>query len=306
MTVLAFTLLIFLTNSYGDKFNKESLKLDSVQYSMDATSLSYEFENKKENSGLELVPVTNIQAGISITKNNYSIGFSFEDPSQSDDIKELGRSRAFDAQFSSTYRRHYIEAYYQRYSGLGVQIGTESKPINYDYESLNYGVLVKHFFNEEYDPYNSLMHFSHEKFESSSWVLGFALERNLIKNNNGILPTEFNNLYSEYIDVRQLRQTAIGANFGYTRLHRFSENYYLNYLLAFGPNLINAEYIGGDIENTQKTGLASNLSIDFGYSFKKSLFGLSLNTTRSNLEASEFTSISYSRTKVQIYYNYFF
>jgi hypothetical protein len=306
MSVLIFSLLILLTSNYGDKINEKTVKLDSVQYSLDVTTLNYSFENETDNKELQLVPINNIQAGFSITKGDYSLGFGFEDPSQSEETEELGRSRAFDAQFSTTLYKHYFEVYYQKYQGLGVRFNGETKPIDYKYESLNYGFHIKHFFNEEYNPYHSLFHFGHKREENSSMVLGLTIERNIFKNNNGILPTEFNANYAEYVGVREVSQDLLGATFGYTHLENFLEKYYAQYLVSVGPNLVQANYRGGDIKDTVKTGFRANISFDLGYQFTQSLFGLSVNTYRSTLEASEESQLSYSRTKIQIYYNHFF
>lgn len=306
MTVIIFSLLIFLTSSYGDSINKKSAKLDSIQYSLESTSLNYEFDNNLDSKILELSPIKNMQAGLSVTKGNYSLGFGFEDPAQNEDMEELGRSKSFDAQFSSTYKKYYIELFYQKYQGLSAKYDGISTPIDYNYESLNYGLYTAKFLNKEYDPHYSLYHFSFERVEKSSMVLALTANKNIFKNKKGILPSKFSSEYSEYIGVKELSQTVIGGSFGYTQMKSYENKFYVQYLLALGPNLIMADYKGGNIEDTTKTGLGAYFNFDFGYQFNKSLLGISATSSRSSLEASEDTDLSYSRMRTQFYYHYFF
>ena len=209
---MIFSLLIFLTSSYGNKINNKTGNLGSVEYSLDVTSLSYTFEDEKIDKKLDLVPINNVQAGFSFSKYGYSIGFGFEDPSRSKSTEKLGRSKAFDVQISSTFKRHYLEIYYQKYQGLGVKIEEEQGPVDYNYESLNYGIQGMYFLNSSYDPYKSLFHYSYNLKENASMLLAVETSQNKLMNNNGILPSEYNTLYTEFNDVKEVKTNKYSIN----------------------------------------------------------------------------------------------
>lgn len=306
MTILVFSLLIYITSSYGDQINSSSANFDSVQYSLDLTSLSYTFEDTKTNDKLELVPVNNVQAGFSVTKYGYSLGLSFEDPSQSEDTKTLGRSKAFDVQLSSTLKRHYIEIFYQRYQGLGIKIGSEKDPVDYNYKSLNYGVQGIYFINKQYDPYESLFHFNFQLKENSSWLLALEASQNKLSNINGILPSAYNSLYQEFIDVKNVEQSNFALMFGHTRLDKFFEHFHTQFLVAIGPNYANSKFQGGTLKDSSKTGSKVLIDFDIGYNYKKSVFGLSAKNSLTSLQGSSTNKLSHSRLKAQFYYHYFF
>lgn len=305
MSILVFSLLVFLTSSYGDKANKKLGNLDSVEYSLDMTSLSYTFEDEKSNDSLELRPVNNIQAGFSLSKNGYSVGFGFEDPT-SETTEELGRSKAFDAQFSSTYKRFYIEMFYQKYQGFGLYIDKKQHKVNYKYESFNYGLQGMYFFKKNYDPYESLFHFSHDLKENSSMLLALELSSSMLKNNEGILPTEFSSSYYEFVGVTEVKQSNIALVFGYTQLAKFYENFHTQYLVAVGPNFANNSYSGGSLEDSSKSGSKIILDFDLGYKYKQSVFGISVKSSMTSLQGSRTNKLNTSRLKSQFYYHYFF
>ena len=88
------------------KLNEKYTNLDSIQYSTGTPTLTYIIKDGNSSANkISYTPVVNSQAGLTVTKDSYSIGASFEDPAQNKDTKNFGRSHFFDLQLNTIYKR---------------------------------------------------------------------------------------------------------------------------------------------------------------------------------------------------------
>lgn len=268
-------------------------------------SLSYEFKDELADKKISLSPVFNTHAGLSITKDKYSLGTSFEDPAKNENIEKYGRTKFFDIQLSTIYHNYFIDLYYQKYQGFRLESELTKTSIDYNYESLNYGLQVFKFTNSSYKAKYNLNHYAYKRMQQASNFFAMDISRNKLSNKNNLIPKDHEVIFDEYIKVTEVYQRNLSLIFGRSQQSIFFEKWYVQTTIGLGFNYSETTYNGGSISKTSKTSSKYLINLDSGYQFKQSLLGFQLLVNANELRADTST-ITYSRFNSSIYYNFFF
>jgi hypothetical protein len=309
MTLIVFAILAYFTSYHVNQETVKKLKIDSVQYSVEFPSLHFDLEDTKSKQELSLRPVTNSKAGFALRTGDFGLGIGFEDPSQNEDTKKFGRTRAFDFQINSLMGNKIFELYYQTYNGYSAEnekTSVKSK-IDYGYRAENYGVQLTTFLNPNYHAAHSLMQFNYKREANSSWYWNIDFSKTIFAHDDEITPIAYRDDFTYFKGLKQISATGAAAVFGHASQYLFKENYYFQYMLGVGANYKRIETLGGNIPtqymlNAQKT----NLLVNFGKQFQQSLLGLQIYANSSVLTNSDNYLFRTNRINGQVYYHYFF
>lgn len=119
MMILTIVVLGIFTAIWGDKLPVPRKIVESVEYSLDYTVLSHDFQ-VGENI-IQYEPSAISYSSIRLSHKDLTLSVSLQnDFSDSEDEVKYGASDATDIQLSSTYKRIYYELYYQDYKGYKI------------------------------------------------------------------------------------------------------------------------------------------------------------------------------------------
>lgn len=304
MSLLVLILLSTLTYHYGKDVNKYT-QLDSVKYSLSIPTNSYELLHEKTGNKLKYEPVVGVHAGLSLTKNNFTLGASFVDPLSKDDRdKGIERSNYFDISFKKAKDLFIYELYYQHYSGFKLNADNYNDNKLFDIESINYGIDIKYFLNKDFKVENTIGHFALDRQNNWSSFLSFGLQQNTLLSKDPLVPTSLESDFEEYKGLKGFYRESIYAQYGYAGQYLYKD-YYIQPLIGIGLNLSTINYKGNDLKTATKTGPSFTVLFNIGKKFKSALLGFEVSNIN-NSDKQNDTSFNSSKTEGLVYYNYFF
>jgi hypothetical protein len=304
MSVLFLFLFSGITLFYGDDLNKYT-KLDAVEYSLSTPGNSIRIENETTKKGIEYVPEVGTHAGFAITKDGYSIGVSFLDPLNKEEIN-LGkkRSKYFDIRFKKAYKKQVWELNYQQYSGYKLKNEDITETELLGIETINYGVHLNYFLADDFDARNGTGYYQNRKKTSWSTLIGIGLSQNFLQSNQTLIPQKFESSLSEYKDLRGIRRNTLSLEYGITGQYVTSK-YFVQLLVAIGANIGQTHYTGSDLKDSFKSGPSSILNFNLGHEFKKSTIGFSA-ASYSLSDKQNNQIISSTTSEILVYQKFFF
>ena len=105
MSLLFLFLFSGVTLFYGDDLNKYP-KLDAVEYTLSTPGNSIRIEDEIFKKEIEYVPDVGTHAGFALSKDGYSVGVSFIDPLNKNEINRgKKRSKYFDIRLKKAFIR---------------------------------------------------------------------------------------------------------------------------------------------------------------------------------------------------------
>lgn len=304
MSFIVLILLSTFTYHYGKVINQYT-KLDSVKYSLSIPSNNFSLSQEKSNNKLEYSPVVALHAGLSITKNDITLGASFVDPlSKEDKEKGIKRSKYFDFTLKKAKDHFIYEAYYQHYSGYQLNATNYDEDSLFDIENINFGIDVKYFLKKDFKAENTIGHFAITRTNDWSTFLSIGLQQNSLLSKDNLVPLSLESEFPEYKDLKGFYRETLYAQYGYAGQYLYNE-YYLQPLVAVGMNLSTINYKGNDLKTITKTGPSISIQFNFGKKFTSALLGFEVSNIMVSDKQND-KSIDSRKTEALIYYNYFF
>jgi hypothetical protein len=309
-----FITLVVLLSVNLDVFalNPDYYKLESLALTTTTPIISYKLhsdndQNNNQEDILEYIPNSQNFIGLSLGFKNFDLSLITE--ARGDDKKEdvLPRSEIFDVQIIGLFNKVLWELYYQNYAKLFIFNDSDlaKDPVAYA-NTYSYGINLKKFTRESFNPGDSLMHLKYKKEKNWSWVHGVNFNRSKIWANSkdGLIPSQYTAKFSEVAGLSGVESTSFGYEFGITGLYAW-EYFYINGMLNLGFQILNQHFEGIDEDDRYITDSLNSVMLELGVRANKSMvFGLQLRSQAHRIPIKN-VEFEQQRSMVSVFFKYF-
>lgn len=300
IAVFALALLIDISPQKPEWFKTQSIyvELPSIDY-----ELYTEDDNGNELDTLTYSPIVSSFYGIAVDTKWAGFALSIQNPESEYELFE--ESKLFDLQFFGVFNKFEWELYYQKYEGLYIsqeeEVSVGSRPAA---NARSYGFELRYFIKDDFDPKASFGSSQVQREANGSWILGLYGNRQTLKANSGLIPTEFESNFDQLAGLREFETSSLGVDAGYGGMY-LGDWYYLTGFFTLGFQMQEQTFKGIAQEDRIVSGASNNLHLEFGYPFKNGAAGIRAKS--SNLEIPiKNAKFSQSRNQVRIFYKHYY
>ena len=187
-------------------------------------------------------PNGNTNLGVGFNYKGLGLGLAFGRPLSSSSIEKYGMTNRFDMQASLYGERFGVDGFVQWYKGYYMANPDDfidwNKP-NYphvrDLEIFSIGGNGFYLFNREKFSYKAAyLRNEIQKRSAGSFSTGIFFYRDMVRSDNGFLPTEMPDSITTDFDLKEFDATSIGISVGYQHTFVIKGNFFINFQLTPG------------------------------------------------------------------------